>query len=302
MVEYLAAVSVSVFALTLFLMIKRPKGINLGLAAGIGAALSLLLGTVSVYDVLQSFIDIWDAALAFVGIVALSVTLDAMGFFKWAALKVVKFSRCSGIRLYVYITLLTAAVSILFANDSAILILTPIVLEVVSEMKIGPDGRMAYLFSAGLIADTAAMPLITSNPVNILSADFFGYSFVDHLIFMAPIAVVTILSSFVIVFLFFRKKIPKTCSVELIDTLAATSQPISSSMLRVSVATLVAIDIGYVVASLSRFPVSFVICAGAVFLIIVYWVTLRNGSVIKEEKKGLRSLAKEINWASCFLW
>jgi len=98
-VSYLATVSVLVFGLTLFLMIKRPKGINLGLAAGIGAVLSLVLGTVSIYDAIQSFIDIWDAALAFVGIVALSVALDAMGFFKWAALKVVKFSRCSGIRL-----------------------------------------------------------------------------------------------------------------------------------------------------------------------------------------------------------
>jgi arsenical pump membrane protein len=296
MVDYLPAVSVSVFALTLFLMIKRPKGINLGLAAGIGAVLSLLLGTVTVYDALQSFVDIWDAALAFVGIVALSVTLDAMGFFKWAALKVVKLSRGNGVRLYVYVTLLTAAVSVLFANDSAVLILTPIVLEVVSQLKIDANGRMAYLFSAGLIADTAAMPLITSNPVNILSADFFHYSFVDHLVFMGPVAVVTIMSSFVIVYLFFRKKIPKACSVELIDALTTTSQPLSPSLLKISIATLVAIDVGYVFASLSRLPVSLVICTGALFLIIVYWFTLKNGSVIKEERKGLRALAKEINW------
>jgi len=296
-VSYLATVSVLVFGLTLFLMIKRPKGINLGLAAGIGAVLSLVLGTVSIYDAIQSFIDIWDAALAFVGIVALSVALDAMGFFKWAALKVVKFSRCSGIRLYVYITLLTAAVSILFSNDSAVLILTPIVLEVISEMKIGPDGRMAYLFSAGLIADTAAMPLITSNPVNILSADFFHYSFIDHLIFMGPVAVVTLVSSFVIVYLFFRKKIPKACSVELINTLEATSQPISPPLLKVSIATLVAIDVGYVITSLNRLPVSLVICAGALFLIVVYWATLKKEIVLKEERKGVRALAKEINWS-----
>lgn len=294
--DYLPAASVSVFALTLFLMIKRPKGINLGLAAGVGAALSLLLGTVTVFDVVQSLVDIWDAAFAFVGIVALSVTLDAMGFFKWAALRVVRLSRCSGVRLYAYITLLTAAVSILFANDSAVLILTPIVLEVVSQLKIDADGRMAYLFSTGLIADTAAMPLITSNPVNILSADFFKYSFIDHLLFMGPVAVITILSSFVIVYLLFRKKIPKTCSLELVEALAETSQPISPSMLKLSFATLVAIDVGYVVASLMRFPVSFVICAGALFLIIVYWSTLRNGAILKEEKKGLKSLAKDINW------
>ena len=204
-------------------MIKRPWGIKLGYAAGIGAVASLLLGTVTLGQAADSFVNIWDAALAFVGIVAFSVILDAMGFFKWAALKVVKFSKGSGLRLYFYVSLLTAAVSILFANDSAVLILTPIVLEIIIALKIDGNGKMAYLFAAGLIADTAAMPLITSNPINILSADYFGYTFIDHLIIMAPIAVATITTSMLLVYVFFRKKIPKTYDTTAIDTLAWTS-------------------------------------------------------------------------------
>ena len=202
-------------------MIKRPFGLRLGYAAGIGAAASLLLGTVSLGQAAQSFLNIWDAALAFLGIVALSVILDAMGFFKWAALRVVKLAGGSGLRLYFYVTLLTAAVSILFANDSAVLILIPIVLEIVTCLNIDSKGKLAYLFSAGLIADTAAMPLITSNPINILSADFFKYTFIDHLIFMGPVAVATIASSLLIVYLFFRKRIPKAYDMQAADTLTA---------------------------------------------------------------------------------
>jgi len=294
--SYASAASLAIFAVTLFLMVKRPRGMNLGLAAGIGALASLLLGTVTVNDAVQSFGDIWDAALAFVGIIALSVTLDAMGFFKWAALRVVRLARGSGVKLYFYVSLLTAAVSILFANDSAVLILTPIVLEIVSQLKIDSNGRRAYLFSAGLIADTAAMPLITSNPVNIVSADFFQYSFIDHLAFMAPVAVVTILSSLLLVYVFFRKSVPKAYSVELVDALSANTQPIQPLLLKVSVATLVAIDIGYVAASLSRFPVSLVVCAGALFLLAVYRLTLNRPTCFKEERKGLKDLAREINW------
>ena len=294
--SYASVASIAIFAVTLFLMIKRPRGMNLGLAAGIGAIASLLLGTVTINDAVQSFGDIWDAALAFIGIVALSVTLDAMGFFKWAALRVVKFARGSGVKLYFYVSLLTAAVSILFANDSAVLILTPIVLEIVSQLKIDAGGRRAYLFAAGLIADTAAMPLITSNPVNIVSADFFKYSFIDHLVFMAPVAVATIISSLLLVYVFFRKSVPKAYSVELVDTLIGSTQPITPLLLKVSFATLVAIDIGYVVASLNRLPVSFVICAGAVFLLAVYRLTLNRVSYFSEERKGLKSLAREINW------
>jgi arsenical pump membrane protein len=294
--DYIAVVALAVFVSTLFLMIKRPWGLRLGYAAGIGAVASLLLGTVSLGQAAQSFLDIWDAALAFIGIVALSVILDAMGFFKWAALRVVRLAKGSGIRLYFYVSLLTAAISILFANDSAVLILTPIVLEIISQLKIDGKGRMAYLFSTGLIADTAAMPLITSNPINILSADFFKYTFIDHLVFMGPIAIATIASSMLLVYAFFRKKIPKAYDLALVDTLSSGSTLITPKLLKVSLATLVAIDVGYVVASLMRVPVSLVIVSGTVFLLAVYWASLNSGGVFKGERKGLKSLARDINW------
>jgi arsenical pump membrane protein len=241
-------------------------------------------------------LDIWDAALAFLGIIAFSVTLDAIGFFRWAALRVVKLARGNGLRLYFYIALLTAAVSILFANDSAVLILTPIVLEIVTCLGIDKRGKLAYLFTAGLIADTAAMPLIISNPINILSADYFKYSFVDHLIFMGPVAVATLLSSLLLIWLFFRKQIPGTYDVQAADSLTRGKPAISPSLLKITLVTLVAIDIGYVLTSLSRFPVSLVICSGALFLVAVYWFSLRQNGSMNGEKRGLVGLARDINW------
>jgi len=293
---YHSVAALAIFIVTLFLMIKRPHGLSLGLAAGIGAAASLLLGTVTLSDAAAAFVDIWDAALAFIGIVTLSVTLDAMGFFKWAAIKVVKLAGGSGLKLYFYVSLLTACVSVLFANDSAVLILTPIVLEIISQLKIDAKGRLAYLFSAGLIADTAAMPLITSNPINIVSADFFKYSFIDHLIFMGPVATATIISSLLLVYAFFRESVPKSYSMELVEALNVGGQLITPALLRISIATLIVIDIGYVLASLNRFPVSIVICSGALFLLGIYIATLNKPSILKEERKGIKSLAKEINW------
>jgi arsenical pump membrane protein len=294
--DYHPAAALAIFIVTLFLMIKRPRGINLGLAAGIGAAASLLFGTVTLSDAAAAFLDIWDAALAFIGIVTLSVTLDAMGFFKWAAIKVVKLAGGNGLKLYFYISLLTAFVSILFANDSAVLILTPIVLEIISQLKIDEKGRLAYLFSAGLMADTAAMPLITSNPINIVSADFFKYSFIDHLIFMGPVAAATIISSLFLVYAFFRKKIPKSYSTELVEALNAGGQTITPPLLKVCIATLIAIDIGYVLSSLNRIPVSIIICIGALFLLGVYITTLNRPLILKEERKGVKGIAKDVNW------
>lgn len=277
-------------------MIKQPKGINLGMAAGLGALASLLLGTVTVTDAVGAFYDIWDAALAFVGIVTLSVTLEVMGFFKWTALRVARLAKGDGVKLYFYVGLLAATVSILFANDSAVLILTPLVLEIVKQLNIDEHGRMAYLFAAGLIADTAAMPLITSNPVNIVSANYFGYTFLEHLVFMGPVALATIALSMLVVYLFFRNRIPRSFSPGLIDAIIVDGAVITPVQLRLSVATLIAVDVLYVVSSLRGIPVSFVICGGALLLLIIYLWTDSRRFALKEERRGLPYIARRINW------
>lgn len=291
-----AVTSVVIFIVTLFLMIKKPRGINLGMAAGMGAAASIILGTVTLSDASEALVSIWDAALAFVGIVTLSVTLDVMGFFKWAAMRVAKLAGGSGLKLYIYVSLLAAAVSILFANDSAVLILTPLVLEIVQQLKVEEKGKLAYLFAAGLIADTAAMPLITSNPVNIVSADFFGYTFLEHLAFMGPVAVATIAISLLVVYLFFRKSIPRSYSPEIVETLLVDGAVIEPMHLKVSVVTLVLIDALYVVASLNRVPVSFVIFSGAVFLLAYYLLTESREHALTEKRHGARYILRRVNW------
>jgi arsenical pump membrane protein len=164
-------------------------------------------------------------------------------------------------------------------------------LKLSTNLKSIAKADMPIFLLLGLIADTAAMPLITSNPINILSADFFEYTFIDHLFFIGPIAIATIASSMLLIFLFFRKKIPKKYDLKLADTLYLGSVPISPNMLRLSLITLVAIDVGYIIASMSRIPVSLVICTGSIFLLSVYLASL-NGEIIRGERKGLKGLTQ----------
>jgi arsenical pump membrane protein len=67
--EYITVAAIAVFAVTLFLMIKRPRGIRLGYAAGIGAVASLLLGTVSLGQAAQSCLVIFVCGFYVLGII-----------------------------------------------------------------------------------------------------------------------------------------------------------------------------------------------------------------------------------------
>ena len=62
-----------IFILTIFLIIVKPKNIQIGTSAIIGAILAVVLGIVNLNDVIQVITLTSDAVLTFLGVVVLSI-------------------------------------------------------------------------------------------------------------------------------------------------------------------------------------------------------------------------------------
>ncbi len=199
----------AIFAATLALVIWQPRGLGIGWSAVLGAAVALAAGVIAPSDIPAVWQIVWNATGAFVAVIIISLLLDQAGFFEWAALHVARWGGGSGRRLFVLLVLLGAVVAAIFANDGAALILTPIVIAMLRELKFSARAMLAYVMAAGFIADTASLPLVVSNLVNIVSADYFHIGFARYASVMAPVNLVAVLASLLVLLAFFRHDIPR---------------------------------------------------------------------------------------------
>jgi len=197
-----------IFTATIALVIWQPRGLGIGWSASAGAAVALLTGVIQPGDIPVVWHIVWNATATFIAIIVISLLLDEAGTFEWAALHVARWGRGNGRALFALIVLLGATVAALFANDGAALILTPIVMAMLLALGYGPGATLAFVMAAGFIADASSLPLVVSNLVNIVSADYFNLGFARYASVMVPVDLVAIAASLAMLLVFFHRSIP----------------------------------------------------------------------------------------------
>ncbi len=277
--------AVLIFIVTLVFVIWQPRDLGIGWSAAAGAVVALLAGVIHIADIPVVWHIVWNATLTFIAVIIISLLLDEAGFFEWAALHVARWGNGSGRKLFAFLVLLGAAVAALFANDGAALILTPIVMAMLLALRFSPATTLAFVMAAGFIADTASLPLVVSNLVNIVSADFFKIGFAEYASVMIPVDIVAVAMTLAMLLFYFRRDIPAVYNVAELKQPAEAIRDVST--FKAGWWVLALLLIGFFGLDRVGVPISAVAAVGAVVLLVV----AGRGHII-----STRKVLKEAPW------
>lgn len=138
------------------------------------------------------------------------ISLDSTGFFEYISLHAVRAAGSSGIRLFIYLFLITSLLTMFTSNDAVILTITYIVLYTCTHAKIDST---PYLLAQFFAANISSMGLYIGNPTNIVIADVFKITFTRFAEWMLLPAILASFTCLMLLLLIFRRRIPRTIKI-----------------------------------------------------------------------------------------
>src|SRR5207302_11468576 len=133
------------------------------------------------------------------GMMIVVANLRLSGFFAQASAWVMR--RAHSLALLAAVTTVAGVFSAFLVNDAICLVLAPLVLELTLSLRRNP---VPYLLAAAMASNIGSTATITGNPQNMMIGSFSQIPYAQFTASLAPVALVGLVLSFVLIALFHR--------------------------------------------------------------------------------------------------
>lgn len=193
------ASALSALGVTIILALSRPAlgflVVGPALAAIAGITLMTAAGHVAIVDIFEAIGVLWRPMIAIASIMVIAAAAGHLGVVNRLAGAVIRLGDGSARTLFLLVFCLSACTAAILNNDSAILVLTPLVITIVRALY--PENKALltpFVFAVFMAAGIA--PIVTSNPINLIVSDVAELDFNAYAMRMVPVALASAVISF----------------------------------------------------------------------------------------------------------
>ena len=249
----------------------------------IGGAITPALRNLS-FEMSMQFVD-WNVIFLILGMMIFMAMFSETGIFNWMAFRAFRLARGNAWLLGMVLVLLTGLVSAFLNDVTAILLLVPLSIEIAQTVGIHP---FAYAIPEVLASNIGGAATLIGDPPSTIVGSHLELSFIEYLVNMAPIAILSMIPLLVLSTLLYRREFAgarERLSSALVARLEADAHITDRALLVKTGAVGIATLALFLTGDIFGMPPSVIALTGAAVLIA--WV-----------RPDMHRMLREVDWTT----
>ena len=276
-------VAIIIFCLAYILIILEKFPISV--LAMLGAVIMVMTGVLGAEEAFRA-IDL-NVIFLLVGMMIMVSILAETGLFEWIAIKATQLVKGEPIPLLVLLMLATAVFSAFLDNVTTILLIVPVTIVMLENLKLDTKPFIIGEILASNIGGTATL---IGDPPNILIGSEAGFSFNDFIINLGPVIIINLIVTIFLLYFFYCRKLKVSRELKAhIMELSPDRALKDKKLMYQSLVILLLVIAGFVSHEITHIEPSIIALAGAMALILV-------------SKKEPEEIFEKVEWPTLFFF
>lgn len=282
------AVLVLVYALII------SEKVNRAVAALLGGAFVILAGVLTQDEAIRA-ID-FNTIGFLTGMMIVVAVARRSGLFGYIAVRAAQGVGGNPAGIMISLSLVTALLSAALDNVTTVLLVVPVTMAICGHLRVPP---YPFLFAEIFASNIGGTMTEIGDPPNILIGSATHLNFNDFLVHMAPVAAVALCAQLALNHLIWGRHLRTNPQARAtLMTLDATRHIKNRRMFAISVATLVLIIAGFVVAELFHLHAGTIALAGAALILLAENLPYKP----HRQNENILAVMQEVEWITIFFF
>ncbi|MBZ0093654.1 MAG: ArsB/NhaD family transporter [Sulfuricellaceae bacterium] len=284
--------SLTIFALTYAVIVTEK--INRAIVALLGAGLMILGGALTQEQAFAG-IDLNTIGLL-TGMMVIVALTQKCGVFQYVAIVAAKRAKADPWKLLMMLATVTAVFSAFLDNVTTVLLVTPVTLLIVEELKLSP---YPYLFTNILASNIGGTATLIGDPPNIMIGSAAGLTFNDFVMHLTPVIVVVFCATLLPIYLIWGRRLHAAPELRARVMAFNEREAITDRLLLKQALSVISLVIlGFVLAHpLHMKPATIAMFGAAVLLLL-----RTAGKEAEEQSHTVQKTFAEVEWVTLFFF